>query len=312
MSPIEPDGARPAPSYLDWMRGVAARLGNRYEDRVAPAHGMAMMRGLIGEAHSDAATPQLSLQLCVAGDYELVADLGAGRFRQRRRAGDMIIGPPDQPLQLSGGSKAGIDMMILALDWADILAVSEGIEGAPLRDFGPLHGGLVRDRPLAAVIETLWDELCLPGALPRLYVEGAKQLAIARLLRLARDHRPRPSPALAPWQLNRVMDLLVARFDEELSVAELAGAIGMSPFHFARAFKASTGRPPHRRQMELRIERARAMLAGTKLSVIEIAIAVGYESPQTFARLFRQLMGMTPSEYRRRAGGVAGAAHPAA
>lgn len=303
VAPIGPDGGAPPPSYLHWMRGVAARLGNRYEDRVAPRQRLAMMRGLIGEAHSDAATPQLSLQLCTAGDYELTADLGAGRFRARRRGGDMVIGPPNQPLQLSGGSKAGIEMTILALDWADVAAVCEGVQAPPLGDFGPLHAGLVRDPPLAAVIETLWDELGSDGALPRLYVDSAKQLTVARLLRLGRSYRPRPGAALAPWQLNRVMDLLVARFNEELSVAELAGAIGMSPFHFARAFKASTGRPPHRRQMELRIERGCAMLATSALSVIEIAIAVGYGSPQTFARLFRQLKGMTPSEYRRRAGG---------
>ncbi len=288
------------------MRSVAAQLGNRYEDRVAPPQRLAMMRGLITEAHSDAPTPQLSLQLCMAGDYELTGDLGAGRFRERRRAGDLIIGPPNQPILLSGGSRAGIDMLIMAIDWDDVLAVAESVQSAPLADFGPLHAGLVRDPPLAVLIETLWDELQAQGALPRLYVDTAKQLIVARLLRLAQARPPRPSAALAPWQLNRVMDLMVARFNEELSVAELANAVGLSPFHFTRAFKAATGRPPHRRQMELRIERACAMLRKSELSVIEIAIAVGYGSPQTFARLFRQLMGTTPTDYRRR-GGPAGA-----
>jgi len=58
--------------------------------------------------------------------------------------------------------------------------------------------------------------------------------------------------------------------------------------------------PPYRYQQALRIERAAELLATSDLRIIEIALAVGYETPQALARVFVQQHGMTPSEWRRR------------
>jgi methylphosphotriester-DNA--protein-cysteine methyltransferase len=65
------------------------------------------------------------------------------------------------------------------------------------------------------------------------------------------------------------------------------------------AFKQSTGVPPHRYQLNLRIARARALLESTDTAVTEIAFDVGYESSQALARLFRREVGLSPSDYRR-------------
>lgn len=288
-----------APSYLDWMRSQAARLGNPYADLRVADGAITMMRGRIEAAHSDAATPQLSIQLCTAGDYELIADLGAGRFRGRRRAGDAIIGPPGTELILSGGSRNGIEITILAIDGALVKSVLEEVDGRTQLDFGTLHSRLVRDVALDGIMRAAWIELTQPGMFGRLYADGLVQVIIAILLRLSRGIQCEESNGLAPWQLNRVMELLITNIDQNLSVGDLAGSIGLSSSQFTRAFRAATGVPPHRRQMELRIEEAKRRLVCDEASMTEIAFSVGYGSPQALARVFQSLVGMSPSAYRR-------------
>jgi AraC family transcriptional regulator len=104
---------------------------------------------------------------------------------------------------------------------------------------------------------------------------------------------------LAPWQVRRVTELLTADLAAEQSLAALALQVGLSPFHFARAFKKSVGIPPHAYQMRLRLEHAEALLLGTERSVTDIAMTVGYESSQALARAFHRTRGCTPSNFRR-------------
>jgi len=104
---------------------------------------------------------------------------------------------------------------------------------------------------------------------------------------------------LAPWQLTRVTDYIDAHLCEDVSLADLAQLVGLSSFHFCRAFKASTGLPPHRWRQRLRIERARHLLQHTELPVAEVGHAVGYEDASLFAVSFRRATGFTPSQYRR-------------
>jgi len=86
---------------------------------------------------------------------------------------------------------------------------------------------------------------------------------------------------------------------EEVPLAELAALAGLSPFHFARAFKISTGLPPHRYQGRLRLNRALELFAKTDLTIGDVAASVGYETPQSFARLLQRELGTTPTRYRR-------------
>lgn len=289
-----------APSYLDKMREVASRLGNPYSDVEAPNSCVSMMRGQIRAAHPDPATPQLSLQLCTAGDYELTADLGAGRFRGRRRSGDAVIGPPGVPLILSGEAPHGMEITILTIDGATVADLVESVTGSREVDFGPVHGSLVRDPTIDAVIRAAWFELTRNTAVTRLYADGIAQMLVAVLLRLKGERLHTDVGCLAPWQLNRVMDMMSQHGQCDLSIKDLADAVGLSPFHFARAFRISTGTPPHRRLVELRIERARQLLARSDLSLFDVALEVGYASSQAFARAFQTHTHMSPSEYRRR------------
>lgn len=133
----------------------------------------------------------------------------------------------------------------------------------------------------------------------------SQQLAIHLLLRhsnLAGPSAARCDAAkggLAPHHIHRVTQYMEDHLARDVSLAELAGITGLSTFHLCRAFKQSTGLPPHRWRLARRIERAREMLENTDLPVTEVAAAVGYDDPSQLACAFRKALGVSPSQYRR-------------
>ncbi|MFC3711234.1 helix-turn-helix transcriptional regulator [Sphingoaurantiacus capsulatus] len=104
---------------------------------------------------------------------------------------------------------------------------------------------------------------------------------------------------LAPWQLRRVADYVRANLDQPISLAALAELARLSRFHFCTAFRHATGQTPGDWVTDERIRRAAELLDQHELSITEIALEVGYETPSSFTARFRQRMGVTPSEYRR-------------
>jgi AraC family transcriptional regulator len=112
---------------------------------------------------------------------------------------------------------------------------------------------------------------------------------------------------LAPWQLRRAKEMLISRLDEPISLAELARACKLSPSHFARAFRQTTGQPPHRWLMEQRIEKAKQLLVDSTLSLAQIAWTCGFADQSHFTRVFAQLVQSSPGQWRRhwRSGPVA-------
>ena len=144
--------------------------------------------------------------------------------------------------------------------------------------------------------------------LPRsaLYLESLSLVTAMHLLRRWSNRACRADEAqstsagqLAAWQLRRAIDLLNARLADRVRLAELAREVRLSPYHFARAFKASTGFAPHQYHLRLRLERAREQLAASDLDVTAIAASVGYDDPGYLARIFRRTYGAAPLQYRR-------------
>ena len=102
-------------------------------------------------------------------------------------------------------------------------------------------------------------------------------------------------------RLRRVRDRIDREYAQPLDVEALARDAYMSPGHFSRAFKAAYGESPYSYLMTRRIERAMALLRRGDLSVTEVCFEVGCSSLGTFSTRFAELVGMPPSEYRRRA-----------
>jgi AraC family transcriptional regulator len=104
---------------------------------------------------------------------------------------------------------------------------------------------------------------------------------------------------LAPWQLRRAKDIMGSRLDESVPLTELARACKLSPGHFSRAFKQTTGKPPHRWLMEQRIDKAKQLLADTTSSLVEIAMTCGFADQSHFTRVFSRITESSPGAWRR-------------
>jgi AraC-like DNA-binding protein len=98
--------------------------------------------------------------------------------------------------------------------------------------------------------------------------------------------------------LRRARDLLHARFNEPVTLTALAEAAHISRFHLVRSFTHGYGIPPHAYQLHVRIERARALLR-SGLHSVQVASSVGFSDQSHFARHFKKIMRVTPSEYAR-------------
>jgi transcriptional regulator of acetoin/glycerol metabolism/AraC-like DNA-binding protein len=103
---------------------------------------------------------------------------------------------------------------------------------------------------------------------------------------------------LPPASIRRVRDYIDSHLNENITIETLATTVGLSVYHFARAFKHSIGMPPHEFILRRRVERANQMLHRTVLPLSEIAAAVGFSDQSHFARHFRRQTGMTPSVAR--------------
>jgi AraC-like DNA-binding protein len=98
--------------------------------------------------------------------------------------------------------------------------------------------------------------------------------------------------------LRRAKDLMDRDYARPLDVPALARAAHASPSHFARRFREAYGETPYAYLMTRRIERAKALLRSTDMSVTAISLEVGCQSLGTFCTRFREIVGATPTAYR--------------
>ncbi len=136
------------------------------------------------------------------------------------------------------------------------------------------------------------------GIPDRLFVEGMSIAIFATALTTAQLAGQAPSLANTDPRIDRAIDYIEANLAEDLSIAAIANVAGMSPSWFQSAFRAFTGQPVFAYVRARRLERARLLLAGPRLSLSQIAFACGFSSHSHMSRLFRARFGASPSEMR--------------
>jgi AraC family transcriptional regulator len=136
----------------------------------------------------------------------------------------------------------------------------------------------------------------------RLFLDSVEQaLAVA----LVDGHAIRGPSArifrggLTPARLRRVTELVHEKIDNDLTLEEMAESVHLSVAHFSQMFRKSTGQSPHQFVLRQRVERAKALLRKAESRVLDVAVACGFKTQQHFARVFRQVCGASPTEYRR-------------
>jgi AraC family transcriptional regulator len=248
---------------------------------------------------SDAATPDLVFARISFGQKTFSADIGAGRFGGRVVANDTILIAPNTAtsIQCAGHHQ----MQAISLPFPLLkTAVGDDLRLPEDGDFGALHTGMLANPLFGQMIAGLFDAADPADPATGLFFESTL-LSLAAML-VMEAGKPIPKPlhrgGLADWQVKRASEALSGGYGN-FDLTTLANIVGLSPYHFARAFKQSTGLPPHRYQIMLRIERAKDLLANSPLSISDVAAAVGYDDQGQLARLFRIQVGVTPSQYRR-------------
>jgi AraC family transcriptional regulator len=99
-------------------------------------------------------------------------------------------------------------------------------------------------------------------------------------------------------RLNRVLEYIAAKLQDDMSLSALAEIAGMNLYHFSRLFKQSTGFSPHRYVLEQRIRRGQQLLRTSDMTVLEASVRSGFADQGHFTKVFRRFAGVTPTEYR--------------
>ncbi len=100
-------------------------------------------------------------------------------------------------------------------------------------------------------------------------------------------------------RLLRVLLYLETHLDEEVTLEQLAAVACFSPYHFHRIFTGMIGEPVKEHVRRLRLERSALRLRATEAPILELALAAGYETHESFTRAFQAHFGQTPSEFRK-------------
>lgn len=136
----------------------------------------------------------------------------------------------------------------------------------------------------------------------RMYAESLAQTLILHLLKnytaAGSLREGAASGGLSGFKLRRAKEFISEHLEEDLTLAEVAEAVGLSQFHFARAFRKSTGLTPQQYLVAQRINRAKELLTKGELPLVEVSIQAGFKNQSHFTTLFRKFTALTPKAFR--------------
>jgi AraC family transcriptional regulator len=222
-----------------------------------------------------------------------------GRDRRWPESGQISITPA--ATAQSRTLKGRTDAVLVHIAPALLDAVAEEIYGAEAGRTVLMRRLAIYDDVLSRLVQALLSELQAGGPGDELMGDLLGRAIALHFLRCHSNLAPAGLEGpnkIAVGRLRRVLDHMHAHLDEALSLAELARLSGLSPSQFARGFRETVGRAPHRYPSDLRIERARELLENTEKSVTDIGPVCGFAQPSHFATTFRKRVGMSPRAWR--------------
>ncbi len=201
-------------------------------------------------------------------------------------------------VRMSGGATA--IAVNVTRDWFSQLALEE----AP-KSFGAgePYGS---DTTVHALVRAMREEVARGAPTGRLYAESLSLALLSYVVERLPDARSHVRGALSDVQCRQLQRYVREHFHEELTLAELAGVVGLSPRYFTKLFRTAFGTTPHRYVTQQRLGEGARLLARGRQDLAEMALRLGFCSQSHFTAAFRQTYGVTPHRYamgrRARAG----------
>jgi AraC family transcriptional regulator len=228
-----------------------------------------------------------------------------GRFRRFFKArGAISFFPSHQPF--SGRLKVArgvfTNVLFLALDPVFVRRVAEGLELDSDR-IELVEQRRSTDPALRHIALALRAGVQSGDALDRMYGEALSTALGVHLLReygAAVLGPKRQYGGLPREKLVRAVEYIQDQLDTDLTVSGIAQAVGLSPYHFTRLFKESTGQSPYRYVVEARVRKAKELLTTGKFTISEAAYRVGFVDQSHLTRHFKRIFGLPPKRLLNR------------
>lgn len=315
-SPAVPD-ARPAASAVSFLdaarRPIAALEGARIDVSSRPLGWPAVLveAGRNGPWEVDEITPAEHYVALNVGAAPLAVEVKGPRgvFRRELLApGAVWVCPAGEPFTHRVAEASAFALLTIAPArfaalTADTADAADGADGAGGDAPGLRRAYNLASPPLEHVMRALVAEAEAGGPTGLAFADAPAMAAARQLRRIAGVERvaapPRAHGGLAPAVRRRVLALLESRLADGVSVEALAREAGLSPAHFARAFRASVGRAPHQELLAMRLAHARRLLERPDAPLSQVALASGFSDQAHLTRLFRRAYGVTPGAVRQ-------------
>ena len=266
-------------------------------------HAESSFPGLTLDSFLVPATPEPLITCVIAGSAQFrERDIGAAWLKRQLRRGDIFVTRSKTPYEVRFSSPVGeeIDVMSIHLAVDRYLAALHAVypERANEVEVIDFFG---RDEALAHLCFSCAEMLLqrVAGTTQRVttLIELFARYLVEKYTNRATE-KPDFHGGLPIRQLRKIEDHVREHLAEDLSVDGLAELVGLSPFHFSRVFKQTTGMSPLQFVMRERITRAQQLMRETSRSIIDVALEVGYTSPSHFTKVFRRVTGVGPNEFR--------------
>ena len=248
----------------------------------------------------DSPVPEYAFGTQLTAGKSLLVDLGEG-VREHRRfpAGALQITPPDNATRWARPDDHTVLFMAMPKTIVSRILDEAGVTGEP---FGNYYGG-VTDAPEqcrlpVCLLKRMWSTAQHKEARSALYLDGLT-LQLLAVVAGSSELSPLGGSGAEDARISRAVDYIEADLGKTLTVAEIAAVACLSPGHFARCFKATTGEPVWTYVQRRRGERAKELLQTTNLPVAEIAYVCGFANQSHLTSCFKQQFGMTPAHARR-------------
>lgn len=238
------------------------------------------------------------INVSIAGDLVTQKVSATGRLVSTRGgAGNICIAPAGQPI--SAFWKKPIDNMGIMLDTKFVAETA--VENHLGAGFEFVEVYKTQDPLITQLGLALLDESSSDAPMGKLYADSLIQTLTLHVLRSyssASAMIERVGGGISGYKLRRVEEFIEAHLEEDLGLQEIAAVANLSQFHFARAFRKTTGQTPQHYVMERRIERAKQLLASGDLPLVEISLRTGFKNQSHFTTLFRKFTTLTPKTWR--------------